>query len=144
MNTFAAWAFREVYIKQKSDNRLLQIVDIIDWKPIRDVLEEMYRNKSEKGGRPNCDVLMMFRILILEEWYGLSDLEVVRQISDRVSFMGFLGFPERVPDSSTVWLFKERMIETGTYDRVWDEFRDQLDSKGLKVKSGTIQDATAL
>jgi len=39
----------------------LQIVDIIDWKPIRDVLEEMYRNKSEKGGRPNCDVLMMFR-----------------------------------------------------------------------------------
>ena len=142
MNTFSAWAFREVYSKQKSENRLLQIVDIIDWKPIRELLEEMYRNKSEKGGRPNCDVLMMFRILILEEWYGLSDLEVVRQIKDRVSFMGFLGFPERVPDSSTVWLFKERMIETGTYDRVWDEFRHQLDSKGLMVKRGTIQDAT--
>ena len=76
MNTFSAWAFREVYSKQKSENRLLQIVDIIDWKPIRELLEEMYRNKNEKGGRPNCDPLMMFRILILEEWYGLSDLKV--------------------------------------------------------------------
>jgi len=120
----------------------LQIVDIIDWKPLRELLEEMYKNKSEKGGRPNCDVLMMFRILILVEWYGLNDLEVMRQIADRVSFMGFLVFPEQVPDSSTIWLFKERMIETGTHHRVWDEFRRQLDSKGLTVKPGTIQDAT--
>jgi len=120
----------------------LQIIDIIDWTPIGGLLEEMYNNKSEKGGRPNYDVLMMFRILILEEWYGLSDVEVVRQITDRVSFMGFLGFPERVPDSSTIWLFKERMKETGTYDLVWYEFRSQLDSKGLGVSRGTIQDAT--
>jgi len=91
----------------------------------------MYHNKSEKGGRPNFDVLMMFRILILQEWYGLNDLEVRRQITDRVSFMGFLGFPGQIPDSSTIWLFKERMHETGTYDLVWDEFQSQLDSIGL-------------
>ena len=60
MNSFTAWAFREAYRKQKSENRLLQIVDIIDWGPIRGLLDEMYNNKSEKGGRPNYDVLMMF------------------------------------------------------------------------------------
>lgn len=97
MNSFAAWAFREAYRKQKSENRLLQIIDIIDWTPIGGLLEEMYNNKSEKGGRPNYDVLMMFRILILEEWYGLSDVEVVRQITDRVSFMGFLVFRSGSP-----------------------------------------------
>jgi len=68
----------------------LQIADIVDWKPIRELLEEMYKNKSEKGGRPNCDVLLMFRIPILEERYGLIDLEVMRQIADRVYFMGLL------------------------------------------------------
>ena len=70
MNSFAAWAFREIYNEQRSENRLLQIIDFIDWAPIRNQLEEMYHNKSEKGGRPNFDVLVMFRILILQEWYG--------------------------------------------------------------------------
>ena len=56
--------------------------------------------------------------------------------------MGFLGFPGQIPDSGKIWLFKERMHETGTYDLVWDEFQSQLDSIGLEVKRGTIQDAT--
>jgi transposase, IS5 family len=142
MKSFAAWAFRESCRKQKSQNRLLQISDLIDWSPIRSILDEMYDNKSEKGGRPNFDVILMFKVLILEEWYGLSDPEVERQISDRVSFMGFLDFPEPVPDSSTIWLFRERLKETGRYDLVWEEFQSQLDAKGLKVKRGTIQDAT--
>ena len=47
----------------------------------------MYDNKSEKGGRPNCDVILMFKILIIQQWYGLSDLEVERQMADRISFM---------------------------------------------------------
>jgi IS5 family transposase len=55
----------------------LQIVDIIDWRPIRELLEEMYKNKCEKGGRPNCDVIMMFKILILEEWYVLKISETI-------------------------------------------------------------------
>ena len=73
-------------------SRLTQISDLIDLSPIRRILDEMYDNKSEKGGRPNCDVILMFKILILQQWYGLSDLEVERQMADRISFMSFLGF----------------------------------------------------
>jgi IS5 family transposase len=102
----------------------------------------MYDNKSEKGGRPNCDVILMFKILILQQWYGLSDLEIERQIADRISFMGFLGFPEPIPDSRTIWLFRDRMEKTGKDKSVWAELQRQLNSKGLKVKRGTIQDAT--
>jgi IS5 family transposase len=75
---------------------------MIDWLPIRQILDEMYDNKSEKGGRPNCDVILMFKILILQQWYGLSDLEVERQMADRISFMSFLGFPDHFPDSRTI------------------------------------------
>jgi IS5 family transposase len=102
----------------------------------------MYDNKSEKGGRPNCDVILMFKILILQQWYGLSDLEVERQMADRISFMAFLGFPDPFPDSRTIWLFKERMAETGKEEMVWAELQRQLDAMGLKVKRGTVQDAT--
>jgi IS5 family transposase len=99
-------------------------------------------NKSEKGGRPNCDVILMFKILILQQWYGLNDLEVERQMADRISFMSFLSFPNPLPDSSTIWLFKERMAETGIDKMVWAELQRQMDAMGLQVKRGTIQDAT--
>jgi IS5 family transposase len=102
----------------------------------------MYDNKSEKGGRPNCDVILMFKILILQQWYGLSDLEVERQMADRISFMAFLGFPDLFPDSRTIWLFRERMVKTEKDKIVWAELQRQLDSMGLQVRRGTIQDAT--
>jgi IS5 family transposase len=84
----------------------------------------------------------MFKILILQQWYGLSDLEVERQMADRISFMAFLGFPDPFPDSRTIWLFRERMARTGTDETVWAELQRQLDAMGLQVKHGTIQDAT--
>jgi len=143
MNSLTTWGLREAHKElQKTGNRLLKISDLIDWLPIRQILDEMYDNKSEKGGRPNCDVILMFKILILQQWYGLSDLEVERQIADRLSFMGFLGFPDPIPDSRTVWLFRDRMEKTGKDKLVWSELQRQLDAKGLTVKRGTIQDAT--
>ncbi len=141
MDSFTTWTLRGLSAKQ-GKSRLSQISDLIDWAPVRQILDEMYDNKSEKGGRPNCDVILMFKILILQQWYGLSDLEVERQMADRISFMAFLGFPEPFPDSRTIWLFKERMAETGKNKLVWAELQRQLDAMGLQVKRGTIQDAT--
>lgn len=141
MDSFTTWILQGLSRKQ-GKTRLSQISDLIDWTPIRRILDEMYHNKSEKGGRPNCDVILMFKILILQQWFGLNDLEVERQMADRISFMSFLGFPNPPPDSRTIWLFKERMAETGIEKVVWAELQRQLDAMGLQVKRGTIQDAT--
>jgi transposase, IS5 family len=141
MDSFTTWVLRGLHEKQ-GPSRLSQIPDLIDWTPIRQNLEEMYNNKSEKGGRPNCDVILMFKILILQQWYGLSDLAVERQMADSISFMAFLDFPSHFPDSRTIWLFKERMAETKMDKIVWAEFQRQLDAMGLRVKRGTVQDAT--
>jgi transposase, IS5 family len=111
MDSFTTWMLRGFYAKQEK-SRLSQISDKIDWSPIRYTLEEMYDNKSERGGRPNCDVILMFKILILQQWYGLSDLEVERQMADRISFMDFLVFqirsqiPGRYGCSENVWRMK--------------------------------------
>lgn len=141
MESFTTWMLKGLHAKQEK-SRLSQISKMIDWTPFRPILEEMYDNKSEKGGRPNCDVIVMFRILILQKWYGLSDLEVERQMADRISFMAFLGYPDPFPDSRTIWLFKQRLTETGKDNMVWSELQRQLDAMGLQVKRGTIQDAT--
>ena len=140
MDSFTTFILRGLCSKQEP-SRLSQISDLIDWEPFR-ILEEMYDNKSERGGRPNYDVILMFKILVLQQWYNLSDLEVERQMADRISFMSFLGFPSQFPDSRTIWLFKERMAETGKKEVVWAELQGQMDAMGLQVKRGTVQDAT--
>ena len=84
----------------------------------------------------------MFKILILQQWYGLNDLKVERQMSDRISFISFLDFPDPLPDSGTICPFKERMANTGKDRMVWAELERQLEAMGLSVKRGTIQDAT--
>jgi IS5 family transposase len=81
--------------------------------------------KSEKGGRPNCDVILMFKILILRQWLTLK-----------------LKGKWQIESHRTIWLFKERMAKTQTDVAVWAELQRQLDSMGLEVKRGTIQDAT--
>ena len=141
MDSFTTWVLKNLNAKHEKP-KLCRISELIEWAPFRPILEKMYTNKTEKGGRPNCDVILMFKILILQQWYGLSDLEVERQMADRISFMAFLGFPDPFPDSRTIWLFRERMAETGTDKLVWAELQRQLDAKGLKVKRGIVQDAT--
>jgi len=141
MDSFTTWVLKGLNAKQEK-SKLAQVSGLINWVPFRPLLEGMYTNKTEKGGRPNCDVILMFKILILQHWYGLSDLAVERQMSDRISFMAFLGFPDPFPDSRTIWLFRERMAETGTDKFVWAELQRQLDAKGLKIRRGIVQDAT--
>jgi IS5 family transposase len=82
--------------------KLAEINYLIDWKPFRVILESMYSNKTVSGGRPESDVIVMFKMLVLQQWNGLSDPELEKQCIDRISFRKFLGFPEYIPDSSTV------------------------------------------
>jgi len=143
MNSFTSLGLQEAYRKvEQLGDRLSEIAKLIDWEAFRPQLDDMYNNKTEKGGRPNFDVILMLEVLFLQQWYTLSDNEAEKQIADRISFMKFLGFPESIPDSQTIWLFRERLKETGKDKTIWRELQRQLDAKGLKVKRGSIQDAT--
>lgn len=104
----------------------------------------MYENKSERGGRPNHDGVLMVKLLVLQQWHGLSDPELEKQVTDRISFRKFLGFPAVIPDFTTVWYFRERLAKTGKDRAIWEELQRQLDFMGLKVKQGVVQDATLL
>ncbi|MGB4680570.1 transposase [Methanothrix sp.] len=79
----------------------------------------MYKNKTSHGGRPNIDIVIMIKLIVLQHWFGLSDPELERQVADRISFCIFLGTTEVVPDFSTVWLFRERVIKSGKLEDLW-------------------------
>ncbi len=143
MDTFKAYMLRKAYQKiQKLGDKLAKIEPLIDWKAFTPIIQPLYHNKGPQGGRPNIDPVVMVKLLVLQSWYGLSDPELERQVADRLSFQRFLGFPETLPDYSTVWQFRERLAESGRDKLIWEELQRQLDAKGLKVKKGVVQDAT--
>jgi IS5 family transposase len=86
----------------------------------------------------------MFKLLVLQRLYHLSDDHAEYQVSDRLSFRRFLGLglSDPVPDSRTLWLFRETLVEAGTLERLFAAYRDQLLGAGLITREGTLVDAS--
>ena len=127
-------------------NPLEMISNVIDFEVFRDSLEGKLLNKNKKnnaGAKP-YDVLLMFKIMILQRYYGLGDTQIEYQIIDRLSFKKFLG-PEsgdKVPDEKTVWLFREKMTTSGLVEDIFALFNNHLEEKGLIMNEGKMIDAS--
>jgi IS5 family transposase len=143
MDSFNSYLLRKLYKETTRDgDKLAEAEKQIDWNRFTPIIQPMYNNQGPTGGRPNMDPVLMVKLLVLQAWYGLSDPELERQVNDRLSFRHFLGYPERAPDYSTVWSFRERLARTGKDKEIWAELQRQLDTKGLKVRKGVVQDAS--
>lgn len=100
--------------------------------------------KKSKAGRKPIDVIVMFRMLVLQSLYNLSDEQVEYQVSDRMSFTRFLrlGLEDRVPDGTTLWLFRETLAKAGLIEKLFKRFSRHLESKGYIARGGQMVDAT--
>lgn len=119
----------------------------IDWKIFEPLLEKSFaiENKDiSKGGRPAFSKLVMFKALILQSMYNLSDDQLEYQIIDRASFKRFLGLKksDKVPDSKTFWLFREDLIRKDVIMGLFKIFNETLDVAGIFANEGKIVDAS--
>jgi IS5 family transposase len=117
----------------------------IDFELFRDLLESRLSKLSKgPGGRPPYDYVLMFKILILQRYYNLSDEQVEYPINDRMSFMRFLGLTiaDDIPDSRTVWAFREQLTDLGVVEELFSLFVKELEALNLIVNEGKIIDAS--
>lgn len=124
---------------------LVRLNKVIQWEIFRSILDEARRKESKgPGGRPPYDSVLMFKILVLQRIYNLSDDQTEFQINDRISFMRFLGMDvhDRVPDAKTIWLFRDTLTKAKVIRELFDAFTRQLDDAHLITRTGTIIDAT--
>jgi IS5 family transposase len=135
----------KLYQIDKLGDPLIQLSRQIKWESFRESIESIFPTyEPAKGGRPNFDRLMMFKILILQRYYDLSDDSMEYQLNDRLTFMRFLGLGlgDKVPDAKTIWLFKEQLIQCGKLDELFVLFTESLHNSGLVMNKGVIMDAT--
>ena len=124
---------------------LQKLNNIIDWEIFRDPIEKaLYKEPKSNAGAKPYDRVMMFKILILQRYYNLSDEQTEFQIRDRLSFMDFLGLRigDKIPDAKTIWLFKERLTESNLAQTLFDTFTQKLIENGIVAKEGGIVDAS--
>ena len=138
------WEFRFAKLDGNGDP-LTQLDKLIDWEQFRPTLR-VIRDKQRKSnaGRKPYDEVLMFKVLILQSLYNLSDDVTEYQILDRLSFMRFLGLSlgDRVPDAKTIWLFREQLTQAGLVKELFERFDTYLRESGFEAKGGQIVDAS--
>lgn len=118
---------------------------VIDWKIFTPLISRAFRKqrKSNAGRRP-MNRLMMFKVLVLQQLYNLSDPQMEYQIRDRLSFIRFLGLSleDAVPDEKTIWAYREVLIKANVIDKLFFTFESHLEAQGYGAACGSIVDAS--
>jgi IS5 family transposase len=119
------------------------------WESFRPLLEDLTGDATrdwKKGGKPSFDPVLMFKVLVLQKFHGLSDDATEEQIFDHTSFKSFLGLRigDDIPDAKTLWDFKQ-CIEADGRDggrKLFDAFNTHLEGRGIIAREGGIIDAS--
>lgn len=102
--------------------------------------------RDDGPGRPGYPVVVLFRGLLLQALYGLSDRETEAAIDDRLSFRRFTGLSveDPVPDHTVLNRFRNLLVEAGLLEKLFGELDRQLEKAGVMLKRGTMLDATLI
>jgi IS5 family transposase len=126
-------------------NSLSRLDAVMDWESFRPLLEAALDKpaKGPGGPRPN-DPLKMFKALLVQRFFNLSDEQAEYQINDRLSFQQFIGWTlaDKIPDANTLWDFREALIAAGAFEKLFALFDQQLRERGLLAQPGKLVDAS--
>lgn len=124
-------------------DKLAEIAALIDWGPFEAALSEIY---ASRRGEPSYPPLAMFKVLLLQRWYQLSDPAMEEALFDRLSFRRFAGLAleDDTPDHSTIFRFRAQVAARRLTAPLLAELHRQLDGRGVILKQGTLIDATLI
>ena len=113
--SFSTYAISQRKIKARFFD---QINLLIDWNQVNELIIKHYKKGKSADGRPSYSGLILFKMNLLQTWYGLSDYEVEEQVNDSLSFMQFVGLQleDSVPDNSVLSRFRSCLTIAGAYE----------------------------
>lgn len=124
--------------------RLERLSELVRWYRFEKLMKGL--RDAAGPGRPGYQTLVLFKALLLQTLYGLSDVELEEALGDRLSFRRFVGLSleEAVPDSTTLCRFRNRLNQEDLLPKLFGELDRQLEQAGVILKRGTMLDATLI
>lgn len=123
---------------------LLKIDKLLKWYRFSKILKGVHSDLGPEG----YDSVQMFKCLLLQSWHSLSDPGLEQSLRVRLDFLQFTGFSvgDKLPDETTFCRFRNKLIESGKFEKLFNEVNKQLEDHGLKVKNAdvAIVDATII
>jgi IS5 family transposase len=137
-------AFDAVIAGAPANATLAELDALIDWAPVRSIFAATY--DSSGRGQAGFDPVVLYKMLLLEELYALSDVQASREAGDRISFRRFLGLgvAEAPPDDTTLVRFRARVRPGALLQKARREVERQLAAHRLRIQPGSVKvvDAT--
>lgn len=131
--------------KRKIKSEFFAQIDlVVDWRPISNLINKHAPRGESASGKPAYQGLVLFKMALLQTWYGLSDYEIEDRLNDSISFSRFCQLPldQAAPDHSTLSRFRTVLTEKGVYEKLFNGLNRQLEKHQVIVKNGAIVDAS--
>jgi len=128
---------------RSSVSPLDRLAGLVKWPAFDQLLAPL---RDGGPGRPAWPPLVLFKALLLQSLYGLSDRELEEALCDRLSFRRFVGLSleETIPDFTVLNRFRNLLIEVDLLEKLFGELDRQLEEAGVILKRGTMLDATLI
>ncbi len=129
----------------KLGDPLVRLDKVVDWSAFRSLLARLRPvERKSNAGAPRRDEVLMFKGLVIQHLYGLSNEQLEYQIEDRRTFQRFMGLDnhQRAPDAKTFWAFRERLVALGLMEALFKQFAEQLAALGYQARKGQWVDAS--
>ncbi len=136
-------SFVSAYVEKHVEKNqfFIKVKKVIDWKSIDKELRSVYTKGLTDRGAKAYAPLLLFKMLLISEWYDLSDTQTESMVNDSLSAMKFcnLTIEDSVPGHSTLSRFKKELRDKGAHDRILSNFNEQLESKGFYIENGSAR-----
>ena len=131
--------------KRKIDMTFFDSINkIVDWNKIELIVKKYYNKGLSADGRPAYEGILLFKIILLQTWFKLSDEGVEERINDSIKFTKFLGLSleDSVPDHSVISRFRKEMSQKNAMKKVLGELNRQLTKHKIIIHTGVLVDAS--
>ena len=124
---------------------LARLSSVVEWTSFEPIIKKaLSKERRSPAGRKSYPPLLMFKVLILQSLYNMSDDDAENIVDDRLTFRRFVGLEgsEKSPDATTIWRFREALVEAGVMQKLFKSFNQYLEEQGFRAEKGQIIDAS--
>lgn len=132
-------AFVERHIEK--NQFFIKLNGLINWTTIDKELKTVYTKGLTDRGAKAYAPLLLFKMMLISDWYDLSDTQTESMVNDSLSAMKFCGLTieDSVPGHSTLSRFKKELKDKNAYDPILQKFLEQLSAHNLTIEKGSAR-----